>query len=89
MNSSEQKKRGYNYKREDLYTCVVFIVDDVPPGKELDRPRPVCVKYRNIPVDKAAPFERFKKFILAEFPAAKYMNVYGGQSRDFYKQIKL
>lgn len=88
MNSSSQKKSGYHYKREDLYTCVVFIVQEMP-WKEDTPPRPVCVKYRNIPVDKPAPFERFKKFILAEFPAAKYMNVYGGQSRDFYKQIKL
>lgn len=88
MKSSEQKKHGYSYKREDLYTCIVFIQSDSPYGVR-DKLQPTCVKYRKIRVDHPATLEQFKKFILGQFPGAKYFNVYGGMSGDYYKRIYL
>ena len=82
MKASEQKKRGYIYKREDLYTCIVF-------GYTGFDNLPVVMKYHNIQVDKPAVLDRFKKFVSEKFGGAKYFNVYGGQSGDYYKRIYL
>lgn len=86
MNRSEQKKHGYTYRREDLYTCIVFLIEDMP-WNETEKPKPLCLKYRNIPVDKPASLERFKNFICVQYPTAKYFNVYGGLSGDYYKRV--
>ncbi len=83
MNSHEQKKHGYTYRREDLYTCIV-ICGDGKTGSQ-----PAAEKYRKIRVDNAKILDAFKKFILDKFPTAKYMNVYGGVSGDYYKRVYL
>jgi hypothetical protein len=83
MNHSEQKKHGYTYKREDLYTAIIFC-----GGTDaLQRNFLEVLKYRNIAADKPATLEQFKKFIKTQFPAAKYMNLYGGLTGDYYKRI--
>lgn len=83
MNSHEQKKHGYSYKREDLYTCIVFC------GETKGNTQPAAVKYRKIRVDHAKTLDAFKEFILGKFPTAQYMNVYGGITGDFYKRVYL
>jgi hypothetical protein len=82
MNSSEQKKKGYSYRREDLYSVTIYC--EPPGGKEFGV---TWLKYRNIAVDRPAILEQFKKFIRSTFPGARYMNVYGGMSGDYYKRI--
>jgi hypothetical protein len=84
MNHSEQKKNGYNYRREDLYNVTVYC--EPPAGKQFGV---VWLKYRNISVDKPARLDEFKKFIRNKFPDAKYMNVYGGLTGDYYKRVYL
>jgi hypothetical protein len=80
MNRSEQKKKGYDYKREDLYTVIILVHPLIPEFKQ-------ALKYHNVSVDKPAALESFKKFILGRFPGATYMNVYGGMSGDYYRRI--
>jgi hypothetical protein len=82
MNRSEQKKHGYTYRREDLYSVTIYC--EAPGGKDFGVS---WLKYRNIAVDRPAVLERFKKFVRVQFPLAKYMNVYGGISGDYYKRI--
>lgn len=82
MNHSEQKKNGYQYRREDLYSVTIYC--EPLGGKEYGI---TWLKYRNIPVDKPARLDDFKKFITKKFPGARYMNVYGGISGDYYKRV--
>jgi hypothetical protein len=87
MNSIEQKKHGYQYHREDLYTVIIFCATEIWQQSMAPRDQLYCLKYRNIAVDKPAILEVFNKFIRKEFPNAKYMNVYGGVSGDYYKRV--
>lgn len=73
MNRKEQKKRGYNYKREDLLTAFVIMPDPMRPG------RPKGARYHNIP-KAAVPRERFEAKVLSWFPGATHINYYGGVS---------
>jgi hypothetical protein len=83
MNHSEQKKHGYTYKREDLYTAIIFCSG--LDNRQLNFLE--VLKYRNIAADRPAVLERFKTFIRTHYPAAKYMNLYGGLTGDYYKRV--
>ena len=79
MNKHEQKRHGYNYKREDLMTAIAYVrINDVLTH----------VKYRNI--QKASTTrERFEKFLKSKFSNVYHVNYYGGVSKKFLFQIKL
>jgi hypothetical protein len=87
MNKQEQKKHGYTYRREDRYNVTVFC------DEQLDVKNKTYgihwLKFHGIMVDRPAVLEGFKKFLHAQFPTAKYFNVYGGVSGDYYKRIYL
>lgn len=85
MNSHEQQKHGYKYRREDRYNVIVYCSIEIS-HKEF---REHWLKYHGIMVDRPASLERFKTFIRGQYPSAKYFNVYGGISGDFYKRIYL
>lgn len=85
MNHQEQKKHGYKYKREDLYTAIVFCKMDTGGGTF----KLHTLKYRNIAADKESTLGIFKKFLQRQYPTAQYMNLYGGMSGDFYKRVYL
>jgi hypothetical protein len=86
MNSSEHKKKDYNYKREDLYTVIVFCKTEIWPQSMTPADQLHCLKYRNVAADKPAVLEHFKKFIRSKFRNAKYFNIYGGITGDYVRR---
>jgi hypothetical protein len=68
------------YRRENLYKIIVQY--DHPDGG------PAFAKYRNIEVDKPASWKRTADFLKRRFPSMHHVNVYGGISQEFVKQIK-
>jgi hypothetical protein len=73
MKSSSQKRIGYHYNREDLFTAIAFFSSQKPR------------KYRNI--DSRSGARSFLKFINS-IPGFDHVNFYGGESGDFKKQVK-
>jgi hypothetical protein len=71
-----------DYKRESLYTAIVFYKD---PATGSARP----AKYRNVEADKPGSWKRFIYFIRRKFPTATAINLYGGITKEFYKQVKV
>lgn len=73
MNRKEQKRKGYNYKSENLMTAIVAVRE----GDEL-----TFKKYRNIR-RAVSTVSNFETFILKTFPEALHVNYYGGITRNF------
>lgn len=73
----------YNYKRENLYTAIVFFPN--PDGSAKMK----AAKYRNIEADKPGSWARFVEFITGKFAGCKNVNLYGGISGDFIRQEKV
>ncbi len=70
-----KKKRGTTYK-ESQYRVIIF-----HPGK------PVPAKYRNCELDRPETYRRFLAFIDEKFPGWTAVNVYGGMTREYKRQI--
>lgn len=71
--------RKYQYRRENLYKIIV--VFDRGNGST------GFAKFRNIQVDKPASWRRTERFLHREFPTMLHVNVYGGITGQFKKQI--
>lgn len=78
MNSRQQKKKGYDYKREDLLTAIAIVPD--PNTGEIQGK-----KYRNIK-DATRTVADFEKFIQKTFPTVTQINYYGGLSHNFLRK---
>jgi hypothetical protein len=72
--------RKDQYRRENLYKIIVAY----------DRGAGVTgfAKFRNIEVDKPASWRRTENFLTRTFPTIQHVNVYGGITGEFKKQIK-
>ena len=70
-----------NYKREDLYTVLVFYQkSDGSTG---------CAKYHNIEVDKPGQWKKAEEYFRRKFPSATHANKYGGVTKQYIPpQIK-
>lgn len=68
-------------KKENRFTLTICYQDD--GGRERWH------KWRNVLVDNKASWSNTKKALLAYFPGLKHVNIYGGISKKFYKQIRV
>jgi hypothetical protein len=73
MNRSEQKKHGYDYRREDLMNAIAA----VRVGDEMQ-----FVKYHNIKKSNKG-IENFEKMLKDKFKNVLHVNYDGGVSRKF------
>jgi hypothetical protein len=67
------------YRRETLYKIIIQY--DHPAGGI------AFAKYRNIEVDKPASWRKTAHFLKQKFPSLHHINVYGGISGLFIRQI--
>lgn len=67
----------YKYKRENLYTVIVFYQD----GQTLK-----AAKYHKIQCDKPGSWKATIAFFKQKFPTAEYCNIYGGVSGDYRRR---
>ncbi len=70
-------------KRENLYSIQIFWTDEKDPRGYGNR------VWRKVAVDDKRTWEKAEKSIRRLFPTVTHVNVYGGVTREFKKQIKL
>ena len=74
--------------RENLYTAIVFypVQRDLVTGKIL---KSKAAKYHNVEADKTGSWARFVNFVSRKFPGATAVNLYGGVTEEFIRQVRL